>query len=63
MKFQKNNPIKLKENGTQKGMVTQVRRLGVENGFVITWDNGPMFSQGKRKAYFGKKADDLEMDE
>lgn len=61
--FNKKDKIKLKGMGTQKGEITTIRRLGVENGFIVTWDAGPMYPAGKKMAFFGMKGSNkLEMD-
>lgn len=53
--FKINDEIRYIATPAQTGVVTRLHPLGVKDSMVITWNSGPMYSDGKMTALFGEQ--------
>ena len=61
MSFQPGDDVRYIDTPSQTGMVTRLHPLGIQESMEVKMHDGPMFSDGHMRAYFGVDCELLEV--
>lgn len=60
MDFQVGDNVRFITEPSQTGVVVRLRPLGVKKAVIVEMNNGPMYPNAVKRAYFSTSVDDLE---